>query len=443
MLSIHLPEVAIVGRPNVGKSTLYNRILGRRQAIVARQPGVTRDRQRTQADWSGRPFLLTDTGGMEWNQHDELPRRIQQQAMAAVEGAQVVLMLVDGREGLVPLEEEIARLLHQGPVPVVLVINKCDTRELGDSASAEFWGLGIRPMVDVSAEQGRGIAEMLDLVVAQLPQTKAEGEVQAATGVAVVGRPNVGKSSLVNALLGSDRVIVSDAGGTTRDAIDSLVEVHGNRYRIIDTAGIRRGGKRDSYAEVASVAVARRRMQGADVALLLADAGEGVTRQDLKITAEAERAGCGLILVINKWDTIDPEQGQVNEWVAVLRRRLGRMSYALVAFTSALYGDGVEDVLPLVQRVQENRARRIPTGVLNAELEKILERRNPDGGPGMPQPRYITQVGVNPPTLVVFTAGGRRTLRASYVRYIENSLRGTFELSGTPIVIRLRRATRT
>ena len=445
-----LPEVAIVGRPNVGKSTLFNRVLGRRQAIVGRQAGLTRDRHRSKADWCGRHFVLTDTGGIDWDSADELLRRIRGQALDAIEDADVVLLIVDGREGLLPVESELTRELRRRQVSVLVVVNKCDTPGQAQAFIGDFHALGLQPVVAISAEHGVGVGRLLDELVKQLPAglplpedeqgvTPTDSPAEP-VGVAVVGRPNVGKSSLVNALLGSERVVVSEVPGTTRDSIDCLLESKGRLYKLIDTAGLRRGGRRDSYAEIASVAVARKRMRVADVALAVTDAQEGLTRQDLHIIAEAEGAGCAIIVVVNKWDLIPPEEALTLEWVQAIRRRLARMGYTPCAFISAKTGDGVENLLPLIDRVQANRCRRLPTAQLNAVFQAIVSRGVADGGPGMPRPKYITQVRVRPPTFAVFTVGGKRTLQRSYQRYLENRLREAFDFTGTPVVLRIRRA---
>lgn len=432
-----LPRVAIVGRPNVGKSTLFNRVVGRREAIVGSAAGMTRDRHLAEVDWTGERFVVVDTGGMEWSAEDRLPELVRRQALTAVEGSDLVLFLVDGREGLLPVEEEIGQLLRERGESVIVVVNKCDTPEQARLWTAEFHRLGIEPVIGVSAEHGRGVADLLDAVVERLPSPAAAVEPdEEATAVAVVGRPNVGKSSLVNALLGSERVVVSEVPGTTRDAVDSLVEVDDALYRLIDTAGIRKRGKLDSHVEIASVAVARRRMRRADVALLLIDPFDGVTRQDLHVAQEAEDAGCGLVIAVNKWDTVPPEEDLAERYRRYARQRLRRLSYAPITFISALRGTGVGGLLPLVDRVQASRSRRVPTAELNALFERLLQQ---DGGARSTalRPKYLTQVDVRPPTFVVF-ASGRRGSTESYRRYLENRLREEFDFSGSPVVIHLR-----
>ncbi|HJO03138.1 MAG TPA: ribosome biogenesis GTPase Der, partial [Acidobacteriota bacterium] len=303
MAEDRLPEVVIVGRPNVGKSTLFNRILGRRQAIVGAEVGLTRDRHCAPAEWGGRHFLLNDTGGVEWESADELLRKIQDHALYAVEDAELVLFVVDVREGMVPIEARIAMELRRRGIPMLLVVNKCDTDKIAEARAAEFHELGVQPVFAIAAEHGDGVADLLDAIIARLPGSAAEPEElpEGAVRVAVVGRPNVGKSSLVNAMLGQERVVVSEVSGTTRDAIDTLMFRDEQPYLLIDTAGIRRGGRREGFAEMVSVTIARRRMQRADVALLVVDATVGLTRQDVTIAAEAGESGCGVVVVVNKW----------------------------------------------------------------------------------------------------------------------------------------------
>ncbi|MFQ5743300.1 MAG: ribosome biogenesis GTPase Der [Acidobacteriota bacterium] len=438
-----LPRVAIVGRPNVGKSTLFNRIVGRRQAIVGRESGLTRDRHTAETDWTGTRFVLTDTGGLEWGTTEDLLQQVEQQVLAAVDSADLVLFVGDGRAGILPVESQTAVAIRRRGIPMLLVVNKCDTSKIADTAAADFHALGLGAIFTVSAEQGRGVGELLDALVAALPGPHdaqvSVPESTLAARVAVVGRPNVGKSSLVNALLGRTRVIVSDLPGTTRDAIDTVLELQGRRYLLVDTAGIRKRAKVATHAELASVAVARRRLQRADVALLLIDPHDGLTRQDLHLASEAGLVGCGLIVVVNKWDTTEKEEGLTVRFRERLRQRLGRLSYARVAFTSATEGDGVEALLPLVDAVSAARSRRIGTAELNAAFEAMLRRYQPGGGTAGVWPKYLTQVGVNPPTFVVFAAG-RGSWRTDYRRYLENRLREAFDFSGTPMIIRVRRS---
>jgi GTP-binding protein len=438
-----LPQVAIVGRPNVGKSTLFNRIVGRREAIVGSEYGMTRDRHSAVADWNGVRFLLIDTGGIEQGSVEELMRQVEEQVMIAVDVADVAVLVVDGREGLLPVDREIAAQLRRRGVTPLLAVNKCDKQDAAAELQLAFHELGIELMFPMSAEQGDGVADMLDTMVALLPAgAEDEPDENPLVRVAVVGRPNVGKSSLVNALLGAERVIVSDMPGTTRDAIDTLLERDGRRYLLIDTAGIRRRSRVDTHAEIASVAMARRRLTQADVALLVIDAQEGVTRQDLHVAAEADELGVGLIVVVNKWDTVSETEAQMRHEVQnYMRDRLGRMRYARVTITSATEGIGVDTLLPLVDAVAGARARRVPTADLNAAFESMVGRHAPAGGTGGASPKYLTQVGINPPRFVAF-AGGRGAGRGDYTRYLENRLRESFDFGGTPLIVKLKRSGR-
>lgn len=437
-----LSHVAIVGRPNVGKSTLFNRIVGRREAIVGSLSGMTRDRHTAEADWNGVGFVLVDTGGINQSTNEDLLRQVEQQVMTAVDVADLALLVVDGRDGLLPMDSEIVTQLRRRGLTPLVVINKCDKAENAAEMELAFHRLGIELMYVVSAEHGFGVADLLDTVAALLPETtRGDNAEDSTTRVAFVGRPNVGKSSLVNALLGSERVIVSDIPGTTRDAIDTALESDGKLYVLVDTAGMRKRARIDTHAEIASVAMARRRLMHADVALLLIDATEGVTRQDLHVAAEADQMGCGLIVVVNKWDTVEDPAGLRLEVEEYVRKRLGRMRYARVAITSATKGTGVGKLLPLVDEVAARRAWRVPTADLNAAFETMVGRHAPAGGTSAATPKYLTQVGVKPPRFVAF-AGGRGAARGDYVRYLENRLRETFDFAGTPLFIKLRRSRR-
>ena len=433
-----LPHVAIVGRPNVGKSTLFNRIVGRREAIVGSAYGMTRDRHTAEADWAGVRFVLTDTGGIEYGSEEELLQQVEEQVMVAVEVADVALLVVDGRQGPLPVERDIALQLRRQSVPLVLVVNKCDTPELAEEVTAEFHAMGVEPLHGVSAEHGVGVNDLLDTVAELLPEyVEPAEEDEQLTRVAVVGRPNVGKSSLVNALLGSERVIVSDIPGTTRDAIDTMMERDGKRYLLVDTAGIRKRAKVDTHAEIASVAMAHRRLRRADVALLVVDPQDGLTRQDLNLAAEADRVGSGLIVVVNKWDLVEPEDDFPTGMMEHVVSRLARMRYARVALISALAGTGIDALLPMIDEVAESRARRVPTADLNQAFEIMVGKHAPVGGTSATQPKYLTQVGIKPPRFVAF-AGSRGGNRPDYRRYLENRLRESFDFAGTPIVINLR-----
>lgn len=440
MDATRLPRVAIVGRPNVGKSTLFNRIVGRRQAIVGREAGMTRDRQSARTEWTGSAFELVDTGGVEWDSQDQILRAIQEQALVAADEADLVLMVVDAREGVVAIEAHLAAEIRRRDVPAFLVVNKCDGHEEPHALVAEFHRLGIEPLFPITAEQGIGVGDLLDAIVGALPAVAAERAddplPEGTIRVAVVGRPNVGKSSLVNCLIGAQRMIVSDVSGTTRDPIDTLIQRGGRHYLLVDTAGIRRSARQDGFAEWVSVNIARRRILQADVALLVVDAAEGLTRQDVAIASEAEKAGCALVVVVNKWDLVDYEGGPVKPFIAELQKRMGRMAWARFAFVSALEGTGMDRLTEEIQFVRANRGRRIPTAELN-RLFDWLQTRGTQAPPGSPRIKYLTQAEVDPPTFVAFLSG-RGQLPDNYRRYLENLIRDSFEFEGTPLRVRTR-----
>ncbi|HSK64502.1 MAG TPA: ribosome biogenesis GTPase Der [Pyrinomonadaceae bacterium] len=436
--------VAIVGRPNVGKSTLFNRLIGQRRAIVGDEPGITRDRIYGEVEWAGTKFSLVDTGGIVPDDDAVIPANIFKQAGMAIEESRVLIWVVDARKGITQLDEELAGLLRATGKPVLVAANKVDAASL-ESESTEFYRFGFENVFPVSAEQGIGVGELLDGVVDLLePQiitedTDREPELR----LAIVGRPNVGKSSLLNRLLGEDRVIVSPVAGTTRDAIDTVLETPERNFRIIDTAGIRRKGKTDEMAEKLSVIMARKSLERADVAIVLIDAGEGVTALDATIAGYAVDAGCSIIIAVNKWDAVaDKETNTATEFERGLREKMKFLDWAPVITISALTGQRVERILSLVLRADEARNRRIPTSQLNDFFEKAVAQ--PRGGTA-PSPgksgfsrlkvQYLTQVGVRPPTFVVFTSGGKPGLHFSYERYLLNRLREEFDFFATPLKI--------
>jgi GTP-binding protein len=441
-----LPLVAIVGRPNVGKSTLFNRITGERRAITGDEPGITRDRIYGEAEWYGRPFSIVDTGGIVPDDEALIPANILKQAAFAIEEAQVIVWVVDARKGITPLDEELAQLLRSTGKRVLVAANKADAARLEVDAG-EFYRFGFDEVVPISAEHGNGVADLLDAVVANFqPVTVGEGEekiTRRELRLAIVGRPNVGKSSLLNRLLGEERVIVSPVAGTTRDAVDTLLEAEGQQFRIIDTAGIRRKGKTEEMTEKLSVMMARRSLERADVAIVVIDAADGVAALDANIAGYAHDAGCSIIIAVNKWDAVpDKETGTLSAFERSLREKMKFLDWAPVVMISALNGQRVERILPLALRANEARNRRIPTSQLNAFFERAVSQ--PRGG-SAPAPvkggvsrlhvKYMTQVGVRPPTFVLFTAGGRGGLHFSYVRYLQNQLREEFDFFATPLKI--------
>jgi len=443
-----LPLVAIVGRPNVGKSTLFNRLIGERRAIVGDEPGITRDRIYGEVDWGGLRFSLIDTGGIVPDDDAIIPANIFKQAGVAIEDSQVVIWVADARRGVTQLDEELAGLLRSTGKRVLVAANKIDSSKL-ESESSEFYRFGFDEVFSVSAEQGIGVGDLLDSVVQLLRSGQGIGEqAEEAEGprelrLAIVGRPNVGKSSLLNRLLGEERVIVSSIAGTTRDAIDTVLQTPERRFRIIDTAGIRRKGKAGQAAEQLSIIMARKSLERADVAIVVVDAEEGVTAVDAHIAGYALDAGCSLIIGVNKWDAVqDKETNTALEFERKLRDKMKFLEWAPVLTISALTGQRVDKILPLVLKADEARNRRIPTAQLNAFCEKAIAQ--PRGG-GTPAPakggmsrlhvQYLTQVGVRPPTFVVFTAGGKAGLHFSYERHLQNRLRDEFDFFATPLRI--------
>jgi GTP-binding protein len=435
--------VAIVGRPNVGKSTLFNRLIGQRRAIVGDEPGITRDRIYGEVEWAGTKFSLIDTGGIVPDDDAVIPANILKQAGKAIEESELLVWVVDARKGITQLDEELAGLLRGTGKPVLVAANKIDTSSL-ESESTEFYQFGFQDVYPVSAEQGIGIGELLDGVAELLPQTDLDdADAERELRLAIVGRPNVGKSSLLNQLLGEDRVIVSPVAGTTRDAIDTLLETPERRFRLIDTAGIRRKGKTDEMAEKLSVIMARKSLERADVAIILIDAVEGVTALDANIAGYALDAGCSIIIAVNKWDAVaEKETNTAAEFERGLRDKMKFLEWAPVITISALIGQRVERILPLVVRADEARNRRVPTSQLNDFFERAIAQ--PRGGTA-PSPgrggysrlkvQYLTQVGVRPPTFVVFTSGGKPGLHFSYERYLLNRLREEFDFFATPLRI--------
>lgn len=435
-----------MGRPNVGKSTLFNRLLGERKSIVGDEPGITRDRIYGQVEWAGARFSLIDTGGIVPDDDAVIPSNIFKQAGMAIEEAQVLIWVVDARTGITQLDEELAGLLRATGKHVLVAANKTDSSRQ-ESESTEFFRFGFENVFPVSAEQGIGVGELLDGVVDLLKSGEQEVSEETAEPrelrLAIVGRPNVGKSSLLNRILGEDRVIVSPVAGTTRDAIDTLLQTPERNFRLIDTAGIRRKGKTDEMAEKLSVIMARKSLDRADVAIVLVDAVEGVTALDATIAGYALDAGCSIIIAVNKWDALeDKETGTASEFERGLRDKMKFLEWAPVITISALTGQRVDKILSLVLKADEARNRRIPTSQLNDFFEKTIAQ--PRGGiapspakGGMSRLRiqYLTQAGVRPPTFVVFTSGGKPGLHFSYERYLLNRLREHFDFFASPLRI--------
>lgn len=427
--------VAVVGRPNVGKSTLVNRIIGSRSAVVEELSGVTRDRRQFDADWAGRDFILVDTGGWEVKPDGELNISIRQQAEGAVSGADAVVLVVDGTTELTDDDIGMIGILRAADVPVVVAINKVD--DAGTEREVDrFWKLGLGEPMAVSAYHGRGVGDLLDRLIAELPDSPTDEGRPEVTRVAIVGRPNSGKSTLLNRLVGEQRVIVSDTPGTTRDPIDVDAVIGDVVYRLIDTAGIRRKPQISEDADFYAVLRAREALKRSDVAILMVDATEGVTHQDQRIASEIVEAGVGLVVVLNKWDAIDEEQREITE--RSLPDRFSFVGWAPVLRMSALTGARVGRLVDALEAVVETRANRVPTGVLNRHIREWSAAHPPPVRKGRrPKLHYVVQAGTAPPTFVVFVSGGE--LGDDYLRFLENRLRSAYDFTGNPIHLVTRR----
>ena len=443
-----LPLIAIVGRPNVGKSTLFNRLIGERRSIVGDEPGITRDRIYGEAEWNGTAFALVDTGGIVPDDEAVIPVNILKQASFAIEDSRALIWVVDARKGVTPLDEELAGLLRTTGKRVLVAANKTDAASW-ESDAGEFHSFGFSEVFPISAEHGNGIGEMLDALVdadrmgrPAVSRADAEGETAPRIiNLAIVGRPNAGKSSLLNRLLGEERAIVSPVAGTTRDSVDTLLETPGQTFRLIDTAGIRRKGKTTAMAEKLSVIMARKSLERADVAFVMLDVEQGIAALDAAIAGYAVEAGCSIILVLNKWDTLEnKETGSVAAFERKVRELMKFLSWGQILTISALTGQRVQKLLPLVVRANEARRMRIPTSRLNQFFEEQVRQKTgitpakTHKGSRL-HVQYITQIGVRPPTFVVFTAGGKAGLHFSFLRHLENRLREEFDLFATPIRI--------
>ena len=436
-MSASLPVVAVVGRPNVGKSTLFNRVVGRRQAIVHDQPGVTRDRNFARADWAGRQFFIVDTGGVIEGSTERLHKAVRQQALAAAEEADLIVFLVDGKDGLHPLDERLAELLRGARPPVLLVVNKMDNlpNEMGHH---DFWRLGLGDPIPVSSNSGKGSGDLLDLIVNTFPVRADADEDTDVVRVAVVGKPNVGKSSFVNRLLGEERMVVSEEAGTTRDPVDTPLRYHGKTLVFVDTAGLRRQSRIKESLEYYSALRTARVVQNADVCIVLADGTEPLHLQDIKVAEQAWEAGAGLIMAINKWDLVEKDTMSAARFQKEMRRRTRFLQWVPTLFISALTGQRVRKTLDLVLQVQAERQRRVDTHEVNEVLGQLIGRQPPPHSRGRPvKIRYGTQVAVAPPTFALF-ANFPRAIPEHYIRYIHNGFRERWGFNGVPLRIRLR-----
>lgn len=433
-----LPTVAIVGRPNVGKSMLFNKLTGQRTAIVEDTPGVTRDRIYGKCDWCGREFQVVDTGGIEPSTRSEMLQFMRRQAEIAIETANVIIMVVDVKVGMTAADQEVANMLLRSKKPTCLAVNKCDSIGPTNPDVYEFYALGLGDPIEVSAIHGHGTGDLLDFCVENFPPEEDFAEEEDVIRVAIIGKPNVGKSSLLNRILGMERVIVSDVAGTTRDAIDSYFENEYGKYCFIDTAGMRRKSKVDDAIEKYSNMRSISAIDRSDVCLILIDANEGVTDQDTKIAGLAHEAGKACIIVANKWDTVEKETKTMDEKTADIRRDLSYMPYAPIVFLSALTGQRVGKLFEVINVAANNAAMRITTGMLNNILEDATARVQPPTDKGRRlKIYYMTQVDVKPPHFVIF-CNDARLFHFSYQRYLENQIRAVFGLEGTPVRITIR-----
>ncbi len=425
------PVVAIVGRPNVGKSTIFNRIVGERVSIVEDIPGVTRDRLYSAADWLTHEFNIIDTGGIEIGDEPFL-EQIRQQAEIAIQESDVIIFLTNGREGVTSADEQVAKILYKTKKPVVLAINKIDNPDMRGMIY-DFYSLGFGDPFPISGSHGLGLGDLLDEVAKNFPEEEEEEYPENIIKFSLIGRPNVGKSSLVNSFLGDDRVIVSEIAGTTRDAIDSVYEYEEQPYVIIDTAGMRKKGKVYETTEKYSVLRALRAIERSDVVLVILNAEEGIQEQDKKIAGYAHEAGKAIIIVVNKWDAIEKDEKTMNKMTKTIREHFLFLDYAPIIFVSAVTNQRVHSILPVINRVSENHAMRVTSSVLNEVIEDAVAR-NPaptDKGRRL-RIYYVTQVAIKPPTFVVFV-NEPDIMHFSYERFLENRIRESFDFEGTPI----------
>ena len=433
------PLVAIVGRPNVGKSMLFNKLTGQRTSIVEDTPGVTRDRIYGDCEWCNRHFSLVDTGGIEPGTENDMLKFMRRQAEIGIELADAIIMVVDVRSGVTAADQDVATMLRKSRKPVALAVNKCDSIGHVNPDVYEFYSLGIGDLFETSAVHGHGTGDLLDWVLENIPQEADEDAENEVISVAIVGKPNVGKSSLLNQVLGEERVIVSNVAGTTRDAIDSYYENETGKYCLIDTAGMRRKSKVDDIIEKYSNMRTISAIERADVCLILIDANEGVTEQDTKIAGLVHEAGKAAIIVVNKWDAVEnKETNTMRDMERDVRDGLSYMTYAPVVFLSALTGSRVDKLFPMIQEVYKQNTSRITTGALNSILAEATARVQPPSDKGRRlKIYYMTQAGTKPPHFVIF-CNDARLFHFSYQRYLENQIREVFGLTGTPVRITIR-----
>ncbi len=427
------PIVAIVGRPNVGKSQLFNRLAGKRLSIVEDTPGITRDRLYADTEWRGRSFQIVDTGGIEPSTDNEILKFMRAQAEIAIQSADVIVLITDLRSGITATDEEVATMLRRSHKPVVLAVNKCDTPGAEPAEFFEFYNLGLGDPYAISALHGYGTGDLLDACFEYFPEDDGDERGESYIKVAVIGKPNVGKSSLINQILGEERVIVSDIAGTTRDSVDSLFENESGKYLMIDTAGIRRRSRVEERVEKFSVMRSMMAIERSDVCVIMIDATEGVTEQDTKVAGEAHDAGKACIIAVNKWDLVEKDGKTMDQYTRRVREGLSYMPYAPILFLSAATGQRVPQLFNMINMVYEQNGRRIPTGQLNSLLAEATARVQPPTDKGRRlKIYYMTQSGVRPPTFVCF-CNDARLFHFSYQRYLENQIREVYGLDGTPI----------
>ena len=432
------PMIAIVGRPNVGKSMLCNKLIGRRLSIVEDTPGVTRDRIYGSCEWCGRSFSLVDTGGIEPNTDNEILTFMREQAQIAIDNATVIVLVVDIKTGMTAADQEVAGMLQRSKKPIVLAVNKMDSTGTVDPEFYEFCNLALGDPIAVSAVHGHGTGDLLDACMKYFPPEDDSEEDEDVIQVAIIGKPNVGKSSLTNRILGQERVIVSNVAGTTRDAIDSYFENETGKYNFIDTAGMRKKSKVDDAIEKYSVLRATMAIERSDVCLILLDANEGVTEQDTKIAGLAHEAGKACIIVVNKWDAVEKDDKTMDRMREEIRRDLSYMTYAPILFISALTGQRVTRLFELINYVHNQASTRITTGMLNSVLADAQTRVQPPTDKGRRlKIYYMTQVGIKPPHFVIF-CNDKKLFHFSYQRYLENQIRSVFGLEGTPVILSIR-----
>ena len=432
------PMIAIVGRPNVGKSMLFNKLIGQRLSIVEDTPGVTRDRIYGESEWCGRKFTLVDTGGIEPNTDNQILAFMREQAQIAIDNATVIVFVTDIKTGMTASDQEVANMLQRSGKPIVLAVNKVDGTGTVDPEIYEFYNLGLGDPIAVSAVHGHGTGDLLDTCLQYFPPEDENEDESDVVQVAIIGKPNVGKSSLTNRILGQERVIVSNVAGTTRDAIDSYFENSFGKYNFIDTAGMRKKSRVEDNIEKYSVLRATMAIERSDVCLILIDAQEGVTEQDTKVAGLAHEAGKACIIVVNKWDLVEKDDKTMDHMREDIRRDLSFMTYAPILFISAATGQRVNRLFELINYVNDQSATRITTGMLNSVLADAQTRVQPPTDKGRRlKIYYMTQVGVKPPHFVVF-CNDKQLFHFSYKRYLENQIRGVFGLEGTPIIMSIR-----